>query len=104
MHEYTPWHGPALGDAGEGNGAFGRQVEVVCGAEGEVGHCFEVARRVGTQLEVGDGEVVRWGAAEGGAVEGGYGARDAGGLRGCWGDGAGDCDVAGAMVECQYCR
>lgn len=81
-NEVAAWDGPALGYAGEGHGALGGQVEVVGGAEGEVGHEFEVADGVGAELEVCDGDAVGGGAAHGLEVEGLDGAREAGGT-GC---------------------
>jgi hypothetical protein len=58
-------NGPALGDLGERHGAPCREVEVVGGAEGEVGKEFQVAHTVGAELEVGGGDTVGRCALEG---------------------------------------
>jgi hypothetical protein len=65
VYEVGSGNGPALGDLWERHGAPCRQVEVVGGAEGEVGEEFEVAHTVGAELEVGGGDTVGWCALEG---------------------------------------
>ena len=52
VHEVRPRHRPALDDFGERGRSGGGQFEVVGGAHGEVGHEFDVANRVGAQLQV----------------------------------------------------
>lgn len=70
--------GPALGDAGQGDGALGGQGEEVGGAEGEVGEEFDVAHAVGADLEVADGHAVFGDASERPEVCGLDGAGQAG--------------------------
>lgn len=51
-------HGPALDHTRQGNGAEGRQAEVVGGAKGEVAEELEVADRIGPELEVARGNAI----------------------------------------------
>ena len=64
VYEVGSGDSPALSDLGKRHRASCWQVEVVGGAEGEVGEKFEVAYTVGTQLEVGGGDTVGWCALE----------------------------------------
>jgi hypothetical protein len=65
VYEVGSGNGPALGDLGERHGAPCRKIEVVGGAESEVGKEFEVAHTVGAELEVGGGHAVGRCALEG---------------------------------------
>ena len=62
--------GPALGDAGEGDGTTCTEAHVVGGADGKVGEEKEIADGVRAELEVTDGNTVGRSATEGAEVDG----------------------------------
>lgn len=60
MNKVRPRDCPSLGNPRKWDRSFGRKIEVVGSAEGEVGKEFEVSHAVGTELEVGSGHAVCW--------------------------------------------
>ena len=68
--EVGPGDGPALGDAGQGDGPPRAQPHVIGGAHGEVGEQQQVLDRVGAQLQVAHGHAVLGLAAERAHVDG----------------------------------
>lgn len=70
VREITAGNRPALNLPGERDGAGGGESEVVGGTEGDVSLHFEIADRVGADLEVADGEAVGCLTAEGLVVDG----------------------------------
>lgn len=87
--EVCPRHRPALRNLGQRHWPLGGEFEIICGAHGEVGEEFEVAHRVGAELEIADGQAVRGFAPKWPHVDGedGFGKRH---LEDC---------VAGLLVE-----
>jgi hypothetical protein len=81
VYEVGSGNGPALGDLRERHRAPCREVEVVGGAEGEVGEEFEVAHTVRAELKVGGGDTVGRCALEGLKVVEVDGARETEGFK-----------------------
>jgi hypothetical protein len=54
VHEVASRDGPAFDDTGQRHGSGNGEVEVIRGADGEVGEEFDVLDAVGSELEIAD--------------------------------------------------